>query len=153
MTALDVISLEQAKTFLVVEFNDHDALITRLIKSAVSWVEKRTGYILYKRDKNEYVRDRERLFYYPLGLKTGSNTGVELIEGKLSYTVNITSGDNPRSIVLEIGYDDSASIPNELITACERLITYWYDQRELENQIIPSDVNMLINDWIRDKTI
>lgn len=49
MTPLNVITLDQAKAFLRVDFSDDDALITGLITAAVGLVEQKTQYRLYQR--------------------------------------------------------------------------------------------------------
>jgi len=54
MTALDVISLDEAKLFLKVDFADDDALITDIIGAAVSLVEQKTQYRLYQRIETQH---------------------------------------------------------------------------------------------------
>src|SRR6201986_58556 len=54
MTALDVISLTDAKDFLRVDFPDDDNLIESIISSAVRLVEQKTQYRLYQRIENQY---------------------------------------------------------------------------------------------------
>lgn len=49
MNALDVITLQQAKDQLKVDFADDDALITQIISSAVNVVEQKTNWRLYQR--------------------------------------------------------------------------------------------------------
>jgi hypothetical protein len=49
MNALDVISLQQAKDFLRVDFDDDDSLITSIISASVTLVEQKTQYRLYQR--------------------------------------------------------------------------------------------------------
>lgn len=49
MTPLDVLSLEDAKQYLQVDFSDDDDLITALIETAVLEIEKETEYRLYQR--------------------------------------------------------------------------------------------------------
>jgi hypothetical protein len=46
---LNVLSLADAKLYLKVDFDDDDSLITSLIGTAVSYVEKATEYRLYQR--------------------------------------------------------------------------------------------------------
>lgn len=54
LTPLNVISLEDAKLFLRVDFVDDDTLIESLIYSAVNLVEQKTQYRLYQRVELQY---------------------------------------------------------------------------------------------------
>lgn len=68
MTPLDVITLQQAKDFLKVDFPDDDALITTIIGSAVDYVEQSTQYRLYNRmevDTSDGTYNVD-LFQFPL---------------------------------------------------------------------------------------
>lgn len=49
MNPLSVISLQQAKDYLKVDFGDDDGLITTMINSAVTLVEQKTQYRFYQR--------------------------------------------------------------------------------------------------------
>lgn len=49
MNALNVISLQDAKDFLRVDFDDDNTLITSIISAAVALVEQKTQYRLYQR--------------------------------------------------------------------------------------------------------
>lgn len=54
MDALDVITLQQAKIFLRVDYADDDALIESIISSAVNYVEQMTNYRLYQRTEYKH---------------------------------------------------------------------------------------------------
>lgn len=76
MDATDVISVNSAKNWLNIEasYTDDDATITRLIKSAVDWVERYTSYYLYPRSVTLYNRQVPNFNpanYFPV---TGSGT-------------------------------------------------------------------------------
>jgi len=75
MGPLDVISLQDAKDFLRVDFGDDDDLITGLISSAVALVEQQTQYRLYKRDEVIYTTGKYCYvaFQYPLNSATVIN--------------------------------------------------------------------------------
>lgn len=158
MSQLSVISLSEAKEFLKVDFDSEDALITSLIKSAVDFVEKRTNYILWERDEFKFLRQYDKIYDYPFALASSETASeYEIIENRLYSSIRILSGitypNKGRSVELTIGYNDPSLIPNPLIDACKRLITYWYDQREMEMAKIPNDVYILIQPYIRDFTI
>lgn len=72
MNPLSVITLQQAKDFLKVDFSDDDGLITTMINSAVNLVEQKTQYRFYQRieilgSDGTYNVD---LFQYPLNSVT-----------------------------------------------------------------------------------
>jgi hypothetical protein len=75
MGPLDVLSLEDAKSFLRVDFDDEDDLITSLISMAVGLVERTTEYRLYQR--NEVIYTTGNIYYeafqYPLNGATVIN--------------------------------------------------------------------------------
>ena len=58
MAYTDIITLADAKTYLRIDdtLSDDDAQITRMIKAALSQVEKSTNYIFFPRTKS-YVVD------------------------------------------------------------------------------------------------
>lgn len=68
MSPLDVISLEDAKQFLRVDFSDDDDLITSLIYAAVGLVEQKTSYRLYRRNEVIYQTGKYTYtaFQYPI---------------------------------------------------------------------------------------
>ncbi len=63
-----MITVEEVKAARKIEHSEEDALLETLIKSALQYIERRTGQIFVKREQEEMVLDQ---------LPTGSN-GVEL---------------------------------------------------------------------------
>lgn len=61
MTPLNVVTLQQAKDYIRVDYGDDDELITGLINSAVGLVEQTTNYRLYQRNE---VIFRSGFYYY-----------------------------------------------------------------------------------------
>lgn len=159
MTPLDVISLDEAKEFLKVDFDSEDDMITSLIYSAIALIEKRTSYMLYERDEMKFVSKCDKIYEYPFALASSETASdYQIIENRLYSSIQILTGltypqTNGKSIELTIGYNDASLIPTPLIDACKRLITYWYDQREMDRASLPTDVYMMIQPYIRDFTI
>lgn len=146
-SALDVISLEQAKEFLVVDFPDRDAEITRHIKSAISYIEKYTNVIMYER-ATEYVMTGCSLEIYdaPISFTT---TGLKTHQNVLSVTV---AGKVNDVIQANIGFDDVADIPQDLIEAAYKMITYLFENKDIYSAGLPWDIQMLCNKWRRSAT-
>lgn len=72
MTALDVVTLQEAKDFLRTDFADDDALITGLINSAVGLVEQTTNYRLYQRNEVIYMTGKFCYVAYQYPLNSAS---------------------------------------------------------------------------------
>jgi len=146
--ALSVISLEQAKEFLVVDFDDRDAEITRHIKSAIGYIEKYTNVMMYNRAV-EYVLTGCLLEIYdaPIsfvttGLKTHQNVLSVTVHGKVNDVVDAT-----------IGFTDITDVPQDLIEAAYKLITYLFENKDIYTAGLPWDIQMLVNKWRRSATI
>lgn len=144
--ALSVISLEQAKEFLVVDFPDRDAEITRHIKSAIGIVEVYTHHFLYQRSKTYTVSGcGTEIYDYPIILPVGTKSTTNV----LSVTV---FGANNSTIAATIGYATVADIPEQLISAAEKIITYLYENKDVYTSSLPADVQVLINQLRRSPT-
>jgi len=158
MDGTNVITLEEAKEFLKVDFDNDDLIITNLIKAAVGIIEKKTSYMLYERNEISFVSNCDKIYKYPFSLsESEDNDNYTIIANRLYSSINIIGGieypTQGRGVELTLGYNDPSLIPSPLREACLRLITYWYDQREMQNHEFPSDVYMLIQPFIRDFTI
>lgn len=150
MTALDVISLANAKEFLVVDFNDRDAEIIRHIKSAVSLIETYTSIFLYQRAKTYTLTEHHiEIYDAPLLLLT---TGLKTKQQVLSVIVYGNCNDEVEAVV---GYGLGEAEPAEpvLIEACYKLITYFYENRDAYGATIPTDIQCMINQRRRSATI
>lgn len=147
-SALDIISLQQAKDFLVIDFPDRDAEITRHIKAAIGYIEKYTNHMLYQRPK-DYVIDgcSLEIYDYPLEVST---TVDRVHNNVLSKTYYAKSGTVLNATV---GYSNPDNIPEELIEAAYKLITYLTENKDIYTAGLPWDVQMLVNKWRRSATI
>lgn len=148
MNALDIISLADAKEFLVVDFPDKDKEITRHIKSAVSIVERYTSYMLYERSISYTLPacGYEEIYLYPISFPSGTVTIPQtlsvILKGKVGLVVNAT-----------VGYSDVTLIPENLIDACYKIITYLFENKDIYEAVLPSDVQLLINQFRRSATV
>ena len=71
MGATSVISVQYAKDWLVVDDSFDDTAITRLINSAVAWVEQYTCYRLWARDETFITaRCKTDYPYFPINSKS-----------------------------------------------------------------------------------
>ena len=161
MSELDVIPLQQAKDFLVVDYTDNDVLITNCIKAAIGWVERYTNYYLWQRTKTFVAPDDEvRVYDYPVTIVSIQdplgNTIFPLTPPVTPPTIPIYKSQSilicvpsQSTINLTIGYLDITQIPQPLIAACYKLITYLYENKDIYVDIDPADIQMLINQFRR----
>jgi hypothetical protein len=138
---LDVISLERAKLYLKVDEaqTETDDEITSMIKSSLSFIEKRTNHIFLTRDK-VYYRDcalvnRVKVYDYPID---NSVTEYDIVYRQL-YAFVPTVDD---MVTLTIGYSSVDDIPNELIDAALQLIKVWFyeSEKQVNSTLIPLSV-------------
>lgn len=67
MTPLDIITVQQAKDFLKVDFDDDDLIIEGLISGAIGFIEQETQYRLYNRQEVIYTsKILYEAFQFPL---------------------------------------------------------------------------------------
>lgn len=155
-TALDVISLQQAKDHLVIDFADFDAQITGLIETAISMVEQYTDYRLYARTETIYATTCEtNITIYPIAI-----TGV--VNKDNQPVVGYKTRNNPLSITLSVpdqsvitsnvGFESIGLIPHSLISAAYKIITYLFENKDAYGATIPYDVQLLLNQWRRSAT-
>lgn len=153
MSPLDVIPLTTAKTYLVVDFPDHDSVITTAIKTAVSWIERYTGYRLYQRDivlpsKHNGLEVSD----FPVSVISVTDDGEisEYTKVNRALSIIIYTAYDDLDVNLSVGYTDVTKIPDELISACYKLLTYLYENRDANDLSIPTDIQGLINQLRRD---
>ena len=151
MTALNVITLEEAKEWLRVDFNDEDTKITELIHAAVQWVEGYTGLYLFNREVTHEVTASE------------SCAGTVTIFGKPNLTLISIDGvttDLPtvrdgsfcidstaKVIVYSIGYLNKSDIPQPLITAAKKFLALQYEESIDGQKEVPSEIRRLIDQY------
>lgn len=147
MTELDIISLQSAKDFLVVDYDDRDQEITRHIKAAVAWIERYTKVMLYQRDKTYTLNGCSLEIYdFPLTISGDWKTKGNV----LSTTVYGQAGD---SFTASVGYDTADSVPTPLIEAAYKLILYLFENKDVYTAVLPMDVQVLVNQYRRSATI
>lgn len=158
MDELSVISLADAKNHLVV-LNDtfYDAQITGIIKTAVGMVEQYTDYRLYQRNVTiPMVNCKQDITLFPItisGVVNGSTAQVyKTLQRTLSIVVECSTWHNS-VINASVGYDDITKIPQPLISACYKIITYLFENKDAYEATIPYDVQCMINQLRRSATI
>lgn len=164
-TALDVISVDQAKNWLEVDFPDKDADIERLIKSAIAWVEKYTCHLLFQREVTIPVTSsRTAIAFWPIDANTlemkdakGNTITTMVSYGTLKtyvcYGAFKSYAPGTNVITATMGYENVNDIPPPLIEAAYKLIVYLYENHSAYSSTLPVDIQLLINPYRRSATI
>lgn len=150
MNATDIISVASAKDWLSTDDETH---LPRLIKSAISYVEEYTGYRLYQRTTTIQIP-----FYgygipdYPITIQSVKNSSGQDIPytsttGVYNTYVAVPTGSY---VYATVGYANTDDIPSELIDAAYKMLTYLYENRDMYELTLPTDVKMLISKLRRD---
>jgi len=147
--ALGVISLADAKEYLRVDYPDQDGVITRNIKSAVALIEKYTGVMLYERERT-YALSGCSLEIYDSPITFTGTLPTHIKKMAMSVIVYGKSGE---TFTANVGYSDPNEIPQNLVDACYKMITYLYENRDAYSVTLPADVQMLVNQFRRSCTI
>ncbi len=157
MAELDIISVQEADNWLSLQLADDDIYgmqeVERLIKSAVAWVERYTGYRLWQRAETiPNSKCTQMIAAYPVSVTGVKNQNGDTITDFKTYVMPTKLRINTpynSVITLQVGYEDPADIPGPLVEACYKLITYLYENRDTYTAQLPSDVQMLINQYRR----
>jgi len=132
MTALDFISLAEAKNWLRVDFTDEDSIITMLLKSAIETVEKHTGQRLYKREESiNSTSEKEELYVSPINeiisVLDEDDQPVDYVAVH-GFNTTLTFEDCSNKVIkLDVGY--ASGCPESLKLACLNLLEYKYNNR------------------------
>ena len=162
--ATDVLSVADAKTFLRVDSSDEDALISDLISVAVESVQKYTGHVFSYNETMELNLQRFEAVNLPLTPIVTINSISYRDVSNVQQTLNASSywieplastsnvlrfkgttpsvyeySSHPITVSVEIGYEETESIPPMMIHAVRLLVSQYYDQRE--NFIVGTSVS------------
>lgn len=125
MDALDVISLAGAKTYLGVDDTSRDAEITRMISSAINFIEKRTNHILIEKTKTYIFRNGcVRVYDYPIVSTTNTTSTNTVYNGYSVYS------DTVDDIDFVLGYTALEDVPSELVEACYMMLKFFFFEQE-----------------------
>lgn len=145
LTQRMAITLQEAKDWLRVDDNADDTLITGLISAAESWVQTYTNHVLNPFTMT--VGDGcHEVYDFPLNV-TAHSGSYEVEKRSLKSIFSVSKGS---TVTISVGYATPALIPKDLITAAKKLITYMYENRDTYSAELPTDVQVLINQYRRN---
>lgn len=157
MDALNIITLEDAKAELVMTgIDDRDAEIERLIKTAIAMVEQYTCYRLYERTEVfNTIGCHTSLPYYPIEIDDVINAdGNDVTYTQKNQSLSILISCPAQSVIgATVGYDDVTNIPQPLISAAYKIITYLFENKDAYEVGLPIDIQLMLNPYRRSATI
>jgi hypothetical protein len=144
MSYLDVLPLARVLNYLRVDedLEEDDNEIQSMIKAACIFVEKRTNHIFYARE----ITYRSNI----LPLKVYDYPINEIVAPTDPVVLHFSLHDvfpNETQVTLNVGYEDPADVPEELIQACLQMIKVWYFESEKQENttLIPHAVLQAID--------
>lgn len=140
MAYTDVISLEDAKDYLGIDDTSRDTEITRMITSALKYLEKRTNIIMGVKDK-EYILTNGcvRVYDYPINTLDSSLDSTVTRKKKSLYSIYSDSDLDNDTITLNVG---SSEVDSDLVEAGYMVLEHFFE--EGERTAIPKAVEDII---------
>jgi hypothetical protein len=150
MAYIDVISLATAKNHLRVDstLTADDTAITRMITSALRYVERETNILVYQRDKTYLMEDGCIYVYdYPINdVVTPADYDDDDTVQKQNYSI-YNYGSDTIDFTLDVGYVDPADVPEDLIEVALEIIDLMYYSHET-GKTVNKDLSALSRDTL-----
>ena len=132
MAYSSIISLQEAKNYLRVDedFTDDDLSIQAMLKSAIRYVENHTQHYFFAKDVQRLIIDgKVRVYDFPLNSLVSPTENVEnkIYPTWTEYTVTDSSLTH---ITVNVGYQASADVPEELKLVALYLLDMYYYGKE-----------------------
>lgn len=147
MSYLNVLPLATMKTYLRIDDDqtETDAEIKSMINSAFREIERSTNNIVVQQTAKEYVLTENciRIYDYPINsvVKGIDDDGVDVTltyksnyfkSEKHLYTVYYDIDGDAVKLVLDVGYDDPADVPDDLIQLAKEMVKAMYYEQETD---------------------
>jgi hypothetical protein len=143
MAYIDVITLQRVKNYLRIDLDltEDDSEITSMINAALQFVEKRTNHIMYAREKTYTGNCQVKVWDYPINATVPATP--ELF---VCHFATFDVWPCEKSVTLNVGYDDPAKVPEDLIQAALQMIKVWYyeSEKQVNTTLIPESVKEVL---------
>lgn len=141
MAYTGVISLSEAKDYLGVDDTSRDAEITRMISSALKYIEKRTNVLVDPRNK-QYVLNGGcvRVYDSPINTLDTDLSATITRENKGLYSIYTETDSNATTITLNVG---SNTVDEDIKEAAYMLIDHYFN--EGDRSVVPKSVEDIIS--------
>ena len=130
MAYIDVLPLATVKQYLRIDdtLTEDDTQLTRMIESALKYIEKHTNIHVVAKDKDYDIplsgQGCLRVYDYPINTLDADLTDYE-IESRTLYKVYWPT-TTQTTLTLNVGYEDEADVPVELIDVALEIIDLMY---------------------------
>ncbi len=145
MSYISVIPLADAKQYLRIDDTVSDDEITRMIGSALKYLEDRTNVLVFSRTKTYYyLNSRVNVYDGPI-------TAVTPTDGfdRKDYPIYSTfiSTDGSQTIELTVGHVNPTDVPTDIIEAAYEMLDYWFYKNDgtVSMTLIPESVQAVID--------
>lgn len=142
MTAIQIITLAQAKTYLAMDDTSRDDEITRMVGAAIRYVEERTNHIMAEKDKSFNIWDGcARIYDHPIVSDVPDGiveTDKGLYKVWSGYSTEVLTG------TATFGYATITDIPEDLLEAAYLMLKFFFFEQEGSGRI-PLAVDMIID--------
>jgi hypothetical protein len=141
MAYIDVLPLADVKNYIRVDIVEDDADITMMINSAMEYIEKFTGHILYQRNMDYLlINGCARVYDYPINDLVSPTTVTGYLKPGYKFYQNTNTTDE--TLTLDMGYALASDVPDALLQVAKEMIKVWYfDQdKQIETSLIPNNV-------------
>ena len=146
MTYNYILPLATVKNYLRLDnsFTADDQDIERMVRSALSFIEKQTGYVLQLRENVTYKRAYcgfIDIYDYPV-IYSGNLTRLDYA-GKVRFDAD--------EVTVNLGYENVDDIPSALIDCALQMIKVWYFEAEKQENttLIPENVKQILMTYKR----
>lgn len=147
MAYIDVITLTEAKLYLRIDdtLTEDDTQITRMISSALSYVEQWTNVLVFARDKDYLIVDGIiRVYDYPINSVVTPDEADMTITRKTLYNIYEYSSTTATDLTLNVGYTLPADVPQELKDVALEIIDNLYYRNDGKNMgLSPLSIDIL----------
>lgn len=139
---MSAVSLTLAKQYLRIDadYTAEDELIQLMIDAAENEVEVYTSHVLTQRDYTLVGAGcAQDIYFYPI---------ADIAEDVKHHTYALyTSFDLKRDVstTFKVGYASYEDIPKQLITAVLKQVTYQFENRDIYEAALHTDVKAMIN--------
>lgn len=141
MPYTNVISLASAKDYLGVDDTSRDAEITRMIESALKFLEKRTNIIMQPQTKDYvFVDNCVRVYDHPINTPDNTLPDGVTREVRPLYSVYTTTDSTIKTLQLNVG---NQNVDNDIMEAGYMLIEHYF--QEGQRTPIPMALEQIIN--------
>jgi len=152
MGYLDIIALDRAKTYLRIDdgMNEDDAEIESMIKAAFIFMQRYTNYIFIPTDiavtAYNSCDEWTKVYQYPINSMTPADA-----KNKVKPLYSLFYIDQSVDLYLNVGYTDTADVPDDFIQCALQLIKVWYyeSEKQANSTLIPISVTQVLDTYRR----